>query len=108
MSTAAGGTGDDGSGDRRSSHNKGKTKVGAPDKPKKMSTLERAMLHYLQGVHVDAVAAGEEPPFGGRYAPPPPVSSVATPPSSTILGASTNPHSDSVKAKPVSPRHKDD
>ena len=77
MSTAAGGSGDDGSGDRRSSHSKGKTKVGPPDKPKKMSTWERAMLHYLQGTHVDAVAAREKHPFGGRYAPPP---------SSTILG----------------------
>ena len=47
------------------------------------------MLCYLQGKHVDAVAAGEEPPFGGRYAPPP-APSVADPPapSNTILGGS--------------------
>ena len=100
MSTAAGGSGDGGSGDRRSSHSKGKSKVGHPDKPKKMSTLERAMLRYLQGKHVDDVAAGLEPPFGGLYAPPAD-SSVADPPSST------KPKGASKKAKPSSSRHKD-
>ena len=58
MSTDARGNGDDGSGDRRSSHSQEKTKVGPPDKPKKMSTLARGMLRYLQGKHIDAVAAG--------------------------------------------------
>ena len=98
MSTATGGSGDDGSGDRRSSHNKGKTKVGAPDKPKKMSMWERAMLRYLQGTHVDVVAVGEKPPFGGRYAPPP---------SNTILGGSSNPQSNSMKANSSSSCQKD-
>ena len=66
------------------------------------------MLHYLQGVHVDVVAAGEEPPFGGRYAPPP-APSVADPParSNTVLGGS-NRQRGSMKAKPASSsRHKD-
>jgi hypothetical protein len=47
------------------------------------------MLHYLQGKHVDAIAAGYEPPFGGHYAPPP-VLGVVDPPGSTVLGGSTN------------------
>ena len=66
------------------------------------------MLRYLQGKHVDVVAAGEEPPFGGRYAPPP-APSVADPPtlSNTVLGGS-NRQRGSMKAKPASSsRHKD-
>nr|TKW09403.1 hypothetical protein SEVIR_6G092400v2 [Setaria viridis] len=47
-----------GNGDRRSSFGKGKIIVGPQDKPKKMSTLEKAMLRYLQKRHEDAVAAG--------------------------------------------------
>jgi folate-dependent phosphoribosylglycinamide formyltransferase PurN len=58
MSIAVGGNGDDGSGDHRSSHNEEKTKVEPPDKPKKMSTLARGMLCYLQEKHIDVVAAG--------------------------------------------------
>ena len=108
MSIAAGGSGDDGSGDHPSP-GMGKTKVGPPDKLKKMSTWERATLRYLQGKHVDAVVAGEEPPFGGRYAPPP-APSVADPPTpnSTVLGGSTNPQRGSMKAKHASSScHKD-
>ena len=70
MATAAGGSGD-GGGDRRSSRCKGKIIVGPHDKPKKMSTWERAMLRYLERCHEDAVVAGQKSPFGGRYAPPP-------------------------------------
>ena len=40
------------------------------------------MIRYLQGQHEDAVAMGEEPPFGGCYAPPS-VSSQTTPPPDT-------------------------
>ena len=65
MSTAAGESEDDGSGDRPSPGTE-KTKVRPPNKPKKMSTWERAMLRYLQGKYEDDVAAGEEPPFSGR------------------------------------------
>ena len=101
MSTAAGGSGDGGGGgDRRSSHSNGKTTIAPPDKPKKMSTWERAMLRYLQGKHIDAVAAGQEPPFCGLYAPPADPS-VADPP------RTTNPQGASKKAKPSSSRHKD-
>ena len=101
MSTAAGGSGDDGSGDRPSPGT-GKTKVGPPDMPKKMSTWDRVMLRYLQGKHVDAIAAGEEPPFGGRYAPPP-APSVADPPA-----PGSNSQRGFMKAKPASSsRHKD-
>ena len=66
MESATGGSGEGG----ENPPGKGKITVGPPDKPKKMSTWQRAMLRYLQGKHEDAVAAGEEPPFGGRYAPP--------------------------------------
>ena len=34
-----------------------------------MSTLERGMLRYLEGVTADAIARGEEPPWDGLYAP---------------------------------------
>ena len=82
MDTAAGGSGDDGRGNRRSSAGKGKTQVNPQPKPKKQGAWERAMIRYLQGQHEDAVAAGEEPPFGGRYAPPP-VPGQTTPPPDT-------------------------
>ena len=74
MQSATGGSGDGGG----NPPGKGKTTVGPPGKPKRISTLERAMLRYLQVKHEDAVASGEEPPFGGRYAPPP-VSGQTTP-----------------------------
>ena len=107
MSTAAGGSEDDGSGDRPSSGT-GKTKVGPPNKPKKMSTWERVMLRYLQGKHIDVVTAWEEPPFGGRYAPPPAPSFADPPaPSNTVLGGS-NPQRGSMKAKPASSSHHKD
>ena len=101
MSTAAGGSGDDGSGDRPSPGTR-KTKVGPPDKMKKMSTRKRAIRRYLQGKHVDVVAAGEEPPFGGRYAPPP-APSVADPPA-----PGSNPQRGSMKAKPASSSRRKD
>jgi len=60
MSTAGGGSGDGGGGgDCRSSHGKRKITIAPPNKPKKMSTWERAMLRYLQGIHIDVVAAGQ-------------------------------------------------
>ena len=71
MDTAAGGSGDDGRGNHRCSAGKGKTQVKSQPKPKMSTTWHRAMVRYLQGKHEDAVAAGEEPPFDGRYAPPP-------------------------------------
>ena len=71
-----------------------------------MSTWTRALIRFLEGKHVDAVAAGEEPPFGGLYGPPP-VPSVGDPPTSTILGGSTKAQGDSKKVKPSSSRHKD-
>ena len=101
MSTAAGGSGDGGRGDRGSSHGKGKITNAPPDKPKKMSTWERAMLRFLQAKHVQDVAAGLEPPFGGLYAPP------ADPSVGDPLRTTTNPQSASKKAKPSSSRHKD-
>ena len=79
MDTAAGGSGDDGRGNHRSSAGKGKTTVNPQPKPKKKGALHRAMVRYLQGKHEDDVAAGLEPPFDGRYAPPP-VAGQTTPP----------------------------
>ena len=38
-------------------------------KPKQPTTWERACIRYLEANHVECVARGEEPPFGGRYAP---------------------------------------
>jgi hypothetical protein len=55
MSTDAAGGGEDGNGDP-----KGKNTNTAPD-PRKMTTFERAMLHYLQGKTVDVIAGGEDP-----------------------------------------------
>jgi catalase (peroxidase I) len=65
MSTSAGGGGEDGNGD---GHPKGKNTNVAPD-PKKMSTLERGMLQYMQGKTTDAIARGEESPWDAFYAP---------------------------------------
>ena len=79
MDTAAGGSGDDGRGNHRFSACKEKTQVNPQPKPRKKGVLERAMIRYLQGKHEDAVVAGEEPPFGGLYAPPP-VPGQTTPP----------------------------
>jgi hypothetical protein len=57
MSTAVAGGGDgNGGGDL-----KGKTTNTTPDL-KKMSTLERGMLRYMQGKTAYAIARGEEPP----------------------------------------------
>jgi hypothetical protein len=47
MSTAAGGSGDGGRGDRGSSHGKSKITNAPPDKPKKMSSWERVMLRFF-------------------------------------------------------------
>ena len=81
MDTAAGVSDDDGGGNRRrSSAAKGKAQVNPQPKPKKKGAWERAMLPYLQGKHEDAVAAGEEPPFGGRYSPPQVLGQTTPPP----------------------------
>ena len=85
---------------------KGKTIVGPHDKPKKMSTWERAMLHFLERYHEDAVAAGQEPPFGGRYAPPP-VPGVSGPLSTTVAGGINEPQDEAGSAKPSSSSSKD-
>ena len=106
MASATGGSGD-GAGDRRSSCDKGKTIVGPQDKPKKISTLEKAMLRYLQKCHEDAVAAGQEPPFGGRYAPPPIPGVLGSLISTTIAGGTNKPHDEVASAKASSSLPKD-
>jgi hypothetical protein len=65
MSTSAARWGEGNGGD----HPKGKNTNAAPDS-KKMSTLERGMLRYMQGKTADANARGEEPPCDAFYAPP--------------------------------------
>jgi hypothetical protein len=65
MSTAAAEGGEDGN---SGGDPKGKNTNTTPD-PKKMSTLERGMLRYMQGKTADAIARGEEPPCNGLYAP---------------------------------------
>ena len=62
MASATGGSGD-GGGDHGSYFGKGKIIVGPQHKPKKMSALEKAMLHHLQQRHEEADAAGQEPLF---------------------------------------------
>jgi hypothetical protein len=59
MSTSVGGGGEDGNG---GGHPKGKNTNAVPDL-KKMSTLERAMLRYMQGKTAYAIARGQEPPW---------------------------------------------
>jgi hypothetical protein len=66
MSTSAAGGGEDGNG---GGHPKGKNTNAAPD-PKKMSTLKRGMVRYMQEKTADAIARGEEPPWDAFYAPP--------------------------------------
>jgi hypothetical protein len=66
MSTTATGGGQDGNG---GGDLKEKNTNAAPD-PKKMSTFERGMLHHLQGVTVDAIVIGDDPPWDALYAPP--------------------------------------
>nr|TKW01387.1 hypothetical protein SEVIR_8G176800v2 [Setaria viridis] len=100
MATATGGSADGGD-DHCSSRGKGKIIVGPHDKPKKMSTWERAMLCYLERCHEDAIAVGEEPPFGGRYAPPP-VPGVSSPLSTTVVGGTNKPHNEAGSLKPSS------
>jgi len=65
MSSAAGGSGDAGG-----HPSKGKRPLGSNTKANKPGAFERAMLRFLQKEHEKCVARGEEPPFGGRYAPP--------------------------------------
>ena len=67
MATVAGGSGAGAGGGRRCSSG---TPPVVPQKPKKPSAWEKACIRYLEAVHVECVARGEEPPFGGRYAPP--------------------------------------
>ena len=105
MATAAGGSGD-GGGDRRSSHSKGKTIVGPHDKPKKMSMWEKAMLRFQQRHHENAIAAGQEPPFGVRYAPPS-VPGVSRPLSTTVSGGTNKPKDEVGSAEPLSSPSKD-
>ena len=105
MASATGGSGD-GGGDRRSSSGKGKIIVGPQHKPKKKSALEKAMLRYLQQRHEEAVAAGQEPPFGGRYAPPS-ILGVSRPLSITISGGTNKPKDEAGSAEPSSSPSKD-
>jgi hypothetical protein len=65
MSTAAAGGEEDGNG---GGDPKGKNKNTTHD-PKKMSTLERSMLRYMQGKTADVIARGEKPPCNDLYAP---------------------------------------
>ena len=64
------------------------------------------MLRYLQKCHEDAVAAGQEPPFGGCYAPQP-VSWVSGPLSTTVAGGTNKPHDEVGLVKPLSSPSKD-
>jgi hypothetical protein len=98
MSTAAAGGGEDGNGggDHDSSYYKGNNTNATPD-PKKMSTLGIGMLRHLQGRTADAIARGEEPPWGGLYAPPADLC-VVNPPTTKATK----------KAKPSASYHKDD
>ena len=105
MASATGGSGN-GGGDRRSSFGKGKIIVGPQDKPKKMSALEKAMLRYLQKRHEEVIAAGQEPPFGGHYAPPS-VPSVSRPLSTTVSGGTNKPQDEAGSAEPSSSPPKD-
>jgi hypothetical protein len=72
MASAAAGGGEDGKGDgnRDSSHHSGKITFETPHDPKKMSTLERGMLRYMQGKNCICIARREEPPWDALYAPP--------------------------------------
>jgi len=83
---SAGGSGA-GEGRKQSSRDKNKSPVSAAEKPKKLGAVERAMIRFVEAYHVKCVAAGEEPPFGGRYAP------------STTNPVVTRPSSDSGAAK---------
>jgi hypothetical protein len=91
MSTAAaGGGGEDGNG---GGDPKGKNTNTAPN-PKKMTTFQRGMLHYLQGKTADAIARGEDPPYGGLYAPgglygPAANPSVPNPPTKKVIKRET-------------------
>ena len=105
IASNAGGSGD-GGGDRRFSCGKGKTIVDPHDKPKKMSTWERAMLCYLQRYHEDVVTVGQKPPFDGRYAPSP-VSSVSGPLSTTVAGGTNKLQDEAGSTKPSSSPPKD-
>nr|TKV94798.1 hypothetical protein SEVIR_9G319733v2 [Setaria viridis] len=103
--SATGGSGD-GGGDRHSSRGKGKRIVGSHDKPKKMSTREKAMFRYLQRCHEYAVTADQEPPFGGRHAPPP-VPDVSDPLSTTVAGGTNKPQDETRSSKHSSSPSKD-
>jgi hypothetical protein len=98
MSIAVAGGGEDGNagGDHDSSNYKVNNTNAAPD-PKKMGTLGIGMLCYLQGRTADAIARGEEPPWGGLYAPPADLC-VANPPTTKATK----------KAKPSASYCKDD
>jgi hypothetical protein len=105
MASATGGSGD-GGGDRGSYYGKVPIIVGPQHKPKKKSALEKAMLRYLQQRHEEAVAAGQEPPFGGRYAPPS-VPGVSRPLSTTVSGGTNKPKDEVGSAEPSSSPSKD-
>ena len=105
MASATGGSGD-GGGDRGSYYGKVPIIVGPQHKPKKKSALEKAMLRYLQQRHEEAVAAGQEPPFGGRYAPPS-VPGVSRPFSTTVLGGTNKSQDEAGSAEPSSSPPKD-
>ena len=105
MAFAIGGSGD-GGGDRGYYYGKVPIIVGPQHKPKKMSVLEKAMLRYLQQRHEEAVAAGQEPPFGGRYAPPS-VLGVSRPLSTTVSGGTNKPKDEARSVEPSSSPPKD-
>jgi hypothetical protein len=67
---ARGGEDGNGGGNRDSPHHRGTSTFETPPDPKKMSTFERGILRYMQGVTADAIARGEEPPWDALYAPP--------------------------------------
>jgi hypothetical protein len=69
IAAAGGGEDDNGGGDRDSSHYKGEN-TNATSDSKKMSSLGRGMLRYLQGKTADAIARGAEPCWDAFYAPP--------------------------------------
>ena len=78
MASVAGGSGDNGGSDR------GRGNTEDPHGKFKLSpAFRKACLRYLEKKHEKCVAAGEEPPFGGRYASAPPNPAVETPSSST-------------------------
>ena len=96
MSSAAGGSGAGGGGDRCPSGEKCTTRVCR--RSKKPSVFHRTTLHYLEKEYRECVARGEEPPFDledllRRYGSSPPNPEVPAPPSSSGPARNTSEHS---------------